>query len=1454
MDNRVERFLNCIGYPQEYYGEFEESFMDNCRTTNAKMNFYAELHLKKFLSYTALKELLSIIEAFGKQPNGFHSELLLSYQKPADENEIRDFLDAYIEEKNYPDLSNYRISIENKTITFEYSSVMDADELKKETALLAELLKGANLNFTIQLGLVSIDDGLDNSASIDEDFRQEAQKMLVANKVDQMEYERQRKLDATYIPCKIKDAASGTMKRVEVTGQIFAAEIRDIKNHTKQLLNISYTDGSYSIMSNLFEGKKWDRAFLASIKEGTRVKIKGMPEYDDYSKQMTININSLEVLPPLPLRKDDYDGQKRIELHLHTTMSSMDGVCEAKEYCATAGRWGWTAIGVTDHGGCANFPSFQDEGKKNNLKILYGSELYMVDDVLHISFNPVEKPLKDMDYVVFDLETSGLSCRYDRIIEFGAVKVKQGSVVDNVDFFIKPDRKLSKVTTDLTGITDEMVEGGLPIKKALDRIVEFIGNDTLVAHNGQFDFGFLNEAMKNNGREPLSNPVIDTLPLSRYLYTDMKSHNLGALARRLNIVYDEDEAHRAIYDAEVLNNVWEVMKTAVINPNPQITHAALNKFTSDAIIDNAPHPYHICVYAKNQAGLKDLFRIISEGYIKHINGVPRIPRSLLEKYHDNLLFGSACFNGEVFEASMTKGEEYTENVMKFYDYIEIQPPCEYSFLVNDGQLTSMDDVYKILLDIIKMAKDVNKPVVATSDCHYVEPEEKIYRDVYVFAPGLKGARHPLNPYRRDKMPYYDNPDQHLRTTQEMLDEFKFLGDEELIKDIVIKNTYVVADQISDQVRPIHDSLSAPIIDNCDKLLSEKVYKNAHDLYGNPLPELIQKRLDAEMHGISEHHYEVIYWIASKIVTQTKEAGYIVGSRGSVGSSFVATMADITEVNPLPPHYRCPKCKHVEFIQDPNIKTGFDAPDKKCPVCGEEMIADGDNIPFATFIGFKADKTPDIDLNFPGDFQAQAHEMTKHLLTEESGNHVYKAGTTESVQDNMAIGYVKGYFESLEKHPELGVKAEEVSKAELLRIAKGCLGVKRTTGQHPGGIIVIPRGMDVFDFTPIQYPADKADADWETSHFDYNQMHDTILKLDLLGHVDPMTLKMMGELTGLDVNSLPLNDKDVMSLFISPEALHMKHNWLNVKVGTTAMPEFGTNYVQNLILETKPKTFADLLRVQGLAHGTNVYAGNQQDLIKSGQVTLDTVIGCRDDIMLQLHDNWGMDLEEAFKIMEIVRHGRFKNPKAKEGSRDKYLNDMKEHKVPQYYIDACDKIQYLFPKAHAAAYTMMALRVGWFKVHRPLAFYAAYFTCRCNQFDLKVMCGGENPVRAKLKELDDLAQERKLKAPEEDLHLVLEVTLELYDRGYKIEKISVEKSDATRFTIDEANKAVIPSFTALSGVGAGAAMTVVEARKQGRFNSVEDFRTRTKIPAQKIDELRELGSFGDLPESDQMTLF
>jgi DNA polymerase-3 subunit alpha (Gram-positive type) len=1453
MDKIFERYLNAIGYEQKYYQYFEKVCFKNTATVNACLIFKADLIVDTFIPFAPLEEFHSCVNAFKDQPKGFVSSLNFVYKKVPKKEEIKEIIDEFVEKNNYYELDNYRISTKDKTITFEYNSMIDVNQLKQKTEKLSNLLDFANCKYSVVFGFVSGVDVEDLSASFEEDYAQAEKKRLKLFKLKRDEEEKQTLLDYTYIHCSIKDAASGSLKLVEVEGIIFKSDSRTMRKNGKQITTIYFSDNSYSIISNIFESKKFDKELLEKLTVGARIRVKGQPLYDSYARQMSIKVQDVSFLEDLPLRQDTYEGEKRIELHAHTKMSAMDAIADVEDYFKAAKRFGMTAIGITDHGVVQAFPKAQDLGKINGIKVLYGSELYMVESKLNIAFNEKDIPLKEMTYTVFDLETTGLSARYDRIIEFGATKYCRGDIIDEVDFFISPKTPLSPITTKLTGITEEMVRGGKQIKQALKDILEFIGDSTLVAHNATFDFGFLNEALKNNGMEKLKNPIIDTLPLSRYMFPKIRSHNLGATARQVNADYDEDEAHRAIYDAQVLSNVWQAMSTRLLSINPEFTHKQLNDLSSDEVVLNSPHPSHVIVYAKNKKGLKDLFKLISDSNIKYFNSIPRIPKEEIDARREDLLIGSACYNGEVFEACMTKSEEVAKEVMKFYDYIEVQPPANYTFLVNDGQISSQDLVIKIIKDMISAARDLGKIIVATSDCHYIEPEDKIYRDVFVSAKGLKGARHPMNPYHRDKMKLFENPDQHFRTTNEMLKEFEFLNDPDFVKEIVITNTHKIADMLDANIKPIHDGLSAPTIDNCDVLLKERVYTNAHRYYGDKLPKIIEDRLSAEMKGISENHYEVIYWIASKIVTQAVKDGYIVGSRGSVGSSLVATMSDITEVNPLPPHYRCPNCKHSDFDVDPIYRSGFDLPDKKCPICGAQMEHLGQNIPFATFIGFHAEKTPDIDLNFPPDYQAQAHELTKTLLTKESGNHVYKAGTIESVQDKNAIGYVKGYFESLEMHPETNIKVEDISQAELLRLAQGCIGVKRTTGQHPGGIIVIPRGMEAEDFTPIQYPADKQDANWETSHFDFNSMHDTILKLDLLGHVDPMSIRIMSLYSNKNVYEIPFNDPEVMSLFSSPDALHMKENPLNFKVGTLGMPEFGTRFVMSMLEETHPKTFADLLIVSGLSHGTNVYAGNQQNLISDNIADLQGVIGCRDDIMIGLHENYGLPLDHTFDIMELVRHGRFTNPKFKK-KVDKYIAEMREHNVPEYYIDSCCKIKYLFPKGHAVAYCMMGVRVGWFKIHDPLSYYASYFTCRGKQFDLASMCSGVKAILRKISEIDDEAKTRQLKPAESDLKLILMITVEMYERGYKISKLNVNKSLGTNFLIDRENNAIVPPFSTVAGIGESVAQSIEDGRKNGRYHSIEELINRTQLSHQRIEDLRELDALDNLPETDQMTLF
>lgn len=1470
MDRKFERYLDIIGVSNKTKQALAEGFFQDFGLTDAQVVFKAKIALPHLVSYEALNELYEDIDKFKDLPNGFFSELSFKFIYPITTEELKAFIESYIQFYKYQELANFRINLVNKEIVFEYKMAISANSLLNKAQKLVNMFQFLGLPYKVSLGLVDTNlnqTDINQDNDIDVLFKKETKQQTKIEQIRKQEYEKQQELDRTYVPCKIKDAVTCSLKRVEVCGDIYNLEIREIKDHTKKLAIIYYTDNTYGVVSNLFESKKYDANFIDQLSVGKRIKVKGSPTYDDYSKQVVIKIDSISIIDNLPLRMDNYEGKKRIELHLHSQMSTMDGVGSIQDYIDTATRFNMPAIGLTDHGGVQSFPKLQDLSK-GKIKPLYGCELYVVDSDLNISINPQDRLIRSEEYVIFDLETTGLSSRYDRIIEFGAIKVRNGAIVDEVDFFINPDMKLPEVTVNLTHISDDMVQAGKSIKQALKDIVSFIGDACLVAHNAVFDFGFLNEALKNNNQPILTNPVIDTLPLSRFLFQDLKSHTLGRICKKLKVIYDEDSAHRAVYDAKVLKECWDAMENILLNMNQNIKHSDLNNlfsFIKDSkqrdeieknIILTYPRPYHVVAYAKSSKGLKDLFEIISQAHINYFNEVPRVPKKILTMYRQDLLLGSACCNGEVFQTAMNRSKEKLEEVMQYYDYIEVQPLANYSFLVDSGKL-SKQAVQKLVLDIIESARNINKIVVATSDCHYVDPEDKIFRDVYIFAKGLNKTRHPLNPWERDKSKFYENPDQHFRSTEEMLEEFSFLNDENLIKEIVIDNTYKIADQISEDIHPIHSGLSAPTIDNCDVMLKELVYKTAKEMYGDPLPTIVASRLEAEMSGISANHYEVIYWIASKLVRQANQDGYIVGSRGSVGSSLVATMAKITEVNPLQPHYRCPKCKHSEWIE-PNekIRSGFDLDEKDCPICGTRMIHDGQNIPFATFIGFHAEKTPDIDLNFPPDYQGHAHELTKTLLTKESGNAVYKAGTVGAVKAEIAYGYAKGYYENLEMHPEMHIDANSISRAEILRLANGCIGVKRTTGQHPGGIIVIPRGMDVTDFTPIQYPADDSQAAWQTSHFDFNSMHDTILKLDLLGHVDPKALLMMSKLSNKNLYEIPFNDAEVMSLFNSVEALKLKDNYLNLKVGTLGLPEFGTDFSMNMLLETKPKCFADIVIISGLAHGTNVYAGNQQELIRNGTTNLQGLIGCRDDIMMNLHNYYDIPYEDSFQIMEIVRHGRF-NPNYKK-SYDKYVkytNMMQEHKVPDYFIDACNKIAYLFPKGHAVAYCMMAFRVGWFKVHDPLSFYATYFSVRADHFDLDSMIKGEQAVINKLKELDQIKQKNKtLSVTEEDLELVLHVALEMLERGYKFANLSIYESDSINFKIDREHNCLIPPFVALSGVGASVAESVIEARKDGPFISIEDFVKRTRLPAQKIEILKQMGCFEGLPESNQISLF
>ena len=1240
-----------------------------------------------------------------------------------------------------------------------------------------------------------------------------------------------------YIPIDNIDSITAQSGSVDFNGKIFELETSNYAGRVR--LNIGVNDElGGAIFVNMYSNNKVNEDIISKMIVGTNIRVRGVAYIDEFSKSLTIKGHDIDLLPPDEIEPDPAE-KKRVELHLHSNMSSMDAVSGMDEYCRYAKALGHTAMAITDHAVVQGYPDAQKAAKKFGIKMLYGSELYMVDDQLQFIKNPCNTPLSKAKYVAFDLETTGLSCKHNRIIEFGAVKVEHGIVTSSLDILINPECPIPEKITSITDITNEMVKNQPTIEEVMPKILDFISDSILVTHNARFDVSFLQENLKRMGKPLLTNPIIDTLALSRYLFPEANRHTLGALCRNMEVVYDEESAHRADYDASVLNDVWQPMIVKLTKTNPNMTHADLGKLVASKEVLKHLRPMHVTVLAKNKAGLKDLYKLVSMSHVEYYARVPVVPRKELQALRSNLFLGSACFNGEVFDIAKYYNDESLKEVMEFYDYIEIQPLSNYSYLINMGEMDE-DELMINLKSIVKCADELGKMVVATSDCHYVTKNEKVFRDVYISAKGLGGANHPLNPYARAKMAPFENPDQHYRRTDEMLEEMSFLGEEKAY-EITVTNTNYIADQIEEMVPLPNDKLFTPTIDNCENMLREMTYDGAKKLYGDPIPDVIKERLDKELNGIITNGYSVIYYIAHKIVKKTLDDGYIVGSRGSVGSSLVATMSNITEVNPLPPHYVCPDCHYLEWTSKsmPQYRSGYDLPDKKCPVCGRDLIHDGQNIPFETFLGFNAEKVPDIDLNFPGDYQARAHDYTKVLLGEQN---VFRAGTVSTVESKTAFGFARGYIE------RKGLNPDEYPRAKIAYLASGCVGVKRTTGQHPGGIVVIPRDYEVYDFTPVQYPADDMDANWKTTHFDFHSIHDTILKLDLLGHVDPLALKMMCDLTGLNYKDIPMNDPKVLSLFSEPTALGMKNDYLGNKTGAMAIPEFGTENTRRVLELTLPKTFSDLVIISGLSHGTDVWAGNAEKLIEEGKATLQEVIGCRDDIMTYLI---GKELPSniAFSIMEDVRKGR--------GLKPEFVEIMRAHKVPQYYIDSCNKIKYMFPKGHAVAYVTMAIRVGYFKVYYPLEFYATFFSTRSKQYDIRTMIKGKEAVINRLDELKlkSRSKTEKLSNKEAEQVKTLNIALEMLQRGYKFSNIDLYKSDPLNFVVDHENKALIPPFITVDGLGENNAITVKEARESGgEFFSKEDLLRRTKLTATNVQDLSDMGVLDGLNETDQLSLF
>ncbi|MGD6842062.1 PolC-type DNA polymerase III [Bacillus infantis] len=1201
-------------------------------------------------------------------------------------------------------------------------------------------------------------------------------------------------------------------RRVAVEGYIFAAETKELRSG-RTLLTFKVTDYTSSIMVKMFSRDKEDAALFQHVQKGMWVKVRGSIQNDTFVRDLVMIGNDINEIKPV-LRKDTApEDEKRVELHLHTPMSQMDAVSSVSALVSQAKKWGHKAIAITDHAVAQSFPEAFSAGKKNDIKILYGVEINLIDDGVPIAYNSAPIHLAEGTYIVFDVETTGLSAVYDTIIELAAVKIHDGEIIDRFESFANPHHPLSATTIDLTGITDDDVRNAPEVEEVLRRFKEWSQNDILVAHNASFDMGFLNTGYKRYGLDKAANPVIDTLELARFLLPEMKNHRLNTLTKKFDV--ELTQHHRAIYDAEATGYLLIKMLKEVMQKGIEY-HNQLNDNMGKGNAYQRARPYHCTLLAQTEAGLKNLFKLVSISHMNYFYRVPRVPRSLLEKYREGILVGSGCDRGEVFEAMMQKGPEEAEDLAAFYDYLEVHPKAVYAHLIELELVRDEKALEEIISNIVKLGEKLDIPVAATGNVHYLNPVDKIYRKILI---NSQGGANPLNRHQL--------PDVHFRTTNEMLDAFSFLGKEKA-KEIVVENTNKVADMI-DSIKPIKDDLYTPKIDGADEEMRNMSYDMARRIYGDELPEIVEARLEKELKSIIGHGFAVIYLISHKLVKKSLNDGYLVGSRGSVGSSFVATMTEITEVNPLPPHYVCPACKHSEFFNDGSVGSGFDLPDKNCPTCDIPFRKDGHDIPFETFLGFKGDKVPDIDLNFSGEYQPRAHNYTKVLFGEDN---VYRAGTIGTVADKTAYGYVKAYQQD---------NNLQIRGAEIDRLASGCTGVKRTTGQHPGGIIVVPDYMDIFDFSPIQFPADDRTSEWKTTHFDFHSIHDNLLKLDILGHDDPTVIRMLQDLSGIDPKTIPTDDPEVMKIFSGTESLGVTQDQIMCKTGTLGIPEFGTRFVRQMLEDTKPTTFSELVQISGLSHGTDVWLGNAQELIHNSICTLSEVIGCRDDIMVYLIYQ-GLEPAFAFKIMESVRKGK--------GLSDEMEEEMRRNEVPEWYIDSCKKIKYMFPKAHAAAYVLMAVRIAYFKVHHALLYYAAYFTVRAEDFDVEAMVRGSQAIRAKIEEINAKGLDASPK--EKNLLTVLELALEMNERGYKFSKVDLYRSDATDFIID--GDSLIPPFNAIPGLGTNAALNIVKARGEGEFLSKEDLQQRGRISKTILEYLDNHGCLESLPDQNQLSLF
>ena len=1221
------------------------------------------------------------------------------------------------------------------------------------------------------------------------------------------------------------------MGSVCVEGKVFAVEHKELKKRNAWVISFDMTDNTGSVRINRFMEANEAAPILENVKIGKVLKVQGKLELNRYDNEMVLK--PFAMMPgSMAKRQDKAEGMKRVELHLHTAMSNMDALTSTGAAIKQAAAWGHRAIAITDHGCCQSFTdalhTVEDwkgapkvAGTDDTIKILYGCEGYYVNDVDdRIVVHGSRDMTFDEEYVAFDLETTGLSSQFDEIIEIGAVRMCQGREVERFQTFVDPGRKLDKKIIDLTGITDEMLVGAPKIQEVLPKFLEFVGDRVLVAHNSDFDTGFIRAACSRLGYA-YNFTAADTLILSQNLLPQLNKFKLNIVSNALSL--PDFNHHRAADDAVTCGLVMHQLMRKLeeehdIHSLQSINPAMMKLRAGGRITDRQAR--HIIIFAKNQQGLRNLYHLISDANLKHFRRVPRIPKSELMELREGLIIGSACEAGELFQAILDKkSDDELKRIASFYDFLEIQPLANNRFMLANEkyEAKSDEDLKEYNRKIVRLGEELGKPVVATGDVHFLNPEDEVFRHILLATKGFEDA---------DKdMPLY------FRTTDDMLEEFSYLGEEKAY-EVVVKNTNYIAD-MCETLRPVPHNLFAPKIENSVEDLKSLVYGKFHRLYGDNPPELFVKRVETELNDIISCHYDVIYMSAQKLVQNSLENGYLVGSRGSVGSSIVAYLSGITEVNSFPPHYRCPnpQCKHTILDVPKEFNCGADLPDAICPKCGTRLDKDGFSIPFETFLGFGGDKVPDIDLNFSGEYQAKAHQYCISMF---GASHVFRAGTIGTVAEKTAFGYVKKYLQE---------RGKTAAKAEEARLASGCVGVRRTTGQHPGGLVVIPQENEIWDFCPVQHPADDPNSDQITTHFEYHSMEENLLKLDMLGHDDPTMIRMMEDMTGVDAKTIPLDDKDTMSIFTSSKVLGYENDPLLGPTGAVAVPEFNTRFTRGVLLDTMPTKFDFLVRISGYTHGTDVWLGNARDLITSGVATVDGTIGCRDDIMNYLI-SCGMQDKRSFKIMESVRKGKGLPPGAEE--------EMVAAGVPDWYIGSCKKIKYLFPKAHAVAYVMMAFRIAWFKVYHPLAFYAAYFYRRSQKggFDAALMMGGLESVKANIDAIDN---NEEATAKDEDLLTTMEVVYEFYLRGLDFLPIDIYESHATKFLIKDGK--ILPPFVAISGLGESAAWDIMEGRKGKEFLSIEEFSLACpKVSKTHIQMLKDAGAFGSLPDTSQVSFF